>query len=102
MVDAGENISVTLKREFSEEALNALEATEEERKRIEASIADLFRHGREVWKADLFRHDPPSGMAAEPSSIPGVTGPDNDQDQTTTTLFGRCVVLKFQDQTMTS
>ncbi len=27
--------------------------------------------------------------------IPGVTGPDNDQDQTTTTLFGRSLVLKF-------
>ncbi len=24
----------------------------------------------------------------------GVTGPDNDQDQTTTTLFGRSLVLK--------
>ncbi len=33
---------------------------------------------------------------------PGVTGPDNDQDQTTTTLRGRCVVLKFQDHTTTS
>ncbi len=32
----------------------------------------------------------------------GVTGPDNDQDQTMTTPFGRCVVLKFQDQTMTT
>ncbi len=32
----------------------------------------------------------------------GVTGPDNDQDQTTTTLFGRCVVLKFQDQITTT
>ncbi len=32
----------------------------------------------------------------------GVTGPDNDQDQTTTTLFGCSLVLKFQDQTMTT
>ncbi len=32
----------------------------------------------------------------------GVTGPDNDQDQTTTTLFGRSLVLKFQDQTTTT
>ena len=32
----------------------------------------------------------------------GVTGPDNDQDQTTTTPFGHCVVLKFQDQTTTT
>ena len=48
MVDAGENVSVTLKREFSEEALNALEATPEERKRIETSITDLFSKGTEV------------------------------------------------------
>ena len=48
MVDAGENVSDTLKREFSEEALNALEATPQERKRIEESIADLFRRGTEV------------------------------------------------------
>ncbi len=32
----------------------------------------------------------------------GVTGPDNDQDQTMTTLFGRSLVLKFQDQTTTT
>ncbi len=32
----------------------------------------------------------------------GVTGPaDNDQDQTTTTLQGHCVVLKFQNQALT-
>ena len=48
MVDAGENVSVTLKREFSEEALNALEASPEEKKRIETSIADLFSKGTEV------------------------------------------------------
>ena len=48
MVDAGENVSLTLKREFSEEALNALEATPEQRKRLEASVTDLFRRGTEV------------------------------------------------------
>ncbi len=36
------------------------------------------------------------------SEVPGVTGPDNDQDQTTTTLFGHSLVLKFQDQAMTT
>ena len=35
------------------------------------------------------------------SHSPGVSGPDNDQDQTTTTLRGRCVVQKFQDQAPT-
>ncbi len=33
--------------------------------------------------------------------LPGETGPDNDQDQTMTTLFGHCLVLKFQDYTTT-
>ncbi len=33
---------------------------------------------------------------------PGEPGPDNDQDQTKTTLFGRSLVLKFQDQTTTT
>ena len=32
------------------------------------------------------------------SSVPDVTGPWHDQDQSTTTLFGRAVGLKFQDQ----
>ncbi len=40
--------------------------------------------------------------ARQRGEAPGVTGPDNDQDQTTTTLFGRSLVLKFQDQTMTT
>ena len=36
------------------------------------------------------------------TSRAGVTGPDNDQDHTTTTLFGHSLVLKFQDQTTTT
>ncbi len=48
MVDAGESVSVTLKREFSEEALNSLEASPEEKERIEAAIHDLFLKGKEV------------------------------------------------------
>ena len=39
---------------------------------------------------------------SKPKDRAGVTGPDNDQDQTTTTLFGRSLVLKFQDQTTTT
>ena len=53
-MDAGENVSITLKREFSEEALNALEATPEEKKRIETSITDLFIKGTEVKIFMLF------------------------------------------------
>ncbi len=33
--------------------------------------------------------------------LTGVTGPDIDQDQITTTLRGHCAVLKFQDQAPT-
>ena len=48
MVDAGEAVSVTLKREFGEEALNTLEASPEERKRLAEHISQLFQKGREV------------------------------------------------------
>ena len=48
MVDAGEKVSVTLMREFSEEALNTLEASPEERDRIEAAVGELFKAGTEV------------------------------------------------------
>ncbi len=48
MVDAGEQVSVTLKREFSEEAMNTLEASPEEKKRLETSINKLFTMGDEV------------------------------------------------------
>lgn len=48
MVDPGEQISVTLKREFGEEALNTLEKTKEEKEVIEKDIAYLFQHGAEA------------------------------------------------------
>jgi len=49
MVDPGEMVSVTLKREFTEEAGNVSEA---ERPRFEQLIAELFRasNGREVYR----------------------------------------------------
>jgi ADP-ribose pyrophosphatase len=53
MVDAGDSVSVTLKREFGEEAMNSLEATPEEKHEIEDSIKDLFEHGKEVEWATL-------------------------------------------------
>jgi ADP-ribose pyrophosphatase len=42
MVDPGENVSVTLKREFIEEALNS--------KVDESFLDDFFSHGSEVYK----------------------------------------------------
>lgn len=56
MVDAGEVVSVTLKREFGEEALNSLMATDDEKRQIRQSISDLFdRGGAEVnkWSCHL-------------------------------------------------
>jgi len=46
MVDPGEQVSATLKREFGEEALSSLTAVSpEEKKQIEESIGRLFAHG---------------------------------------------------------
>lgn len=49
MVDAGEAVSQTLKREFGEEALNSLETTEQEKKDIETHINELFKAGDKVY-----------------------------------------------------
>lgn len=50
MVDAGEVVTMTLKREFGEEALNSLEASNEEKNTIEHAINELFSHGKEVYR----------------------------------------------------
>ena len=48
MIDPGEKLTVTLKREFSEEAMNSLEASNEEKKQIEEHVSELFNRGEEV------------------------------------------------------
>lgn len=50
MVDANENISATLKREFIEETMNALEKSETELEELEALIAKFFASGDEIYK----------------------------------------------------
>eukprot|EP01102_Stenamoeba_stenopodia_P014840 TRINITY_DN4986_c0_g1_i3.p1 TRINITY_DN4986_c0_g1~~TRINITY_DN4986_c0_g1_i3.p1 ORF type:complete len:219 (+),score=57.77 TRINITY_DN4986_c0_g1_i3:1-657(+) len=50
MVEPGDTVSVTLKKEFGEEALNSLSASEEERAKLEKEIDELFSHGVEVYK----------------------------------------------------
>lgn len=50
MVDAGEKINETLKREFCEEALASLEASEEERKKLKNEIDNSFSNGQEIYK----------------------------------------------------
>lgn len=49
MVEAGEKVSLTIKREFGEEAMNYLEASDEEKNKIIEAIDDLFKHGLEVY-----------------------------------------------------
>ncbi len=45
MVDAGEMVSATLKREFGEEALNSLEMEEKEKSKLQLTINQLFNQG---------------------------------------------------------
>jgi len=48
MVDPGDTVSATLKKEFGEEAMNSLEASPEEKRKIEDQVHQLFSHGKEV------------------------------------------------------
>lgn len=48
MVDAGESLSVTLKREFGEEALNTLEIPIDQRDVLKQHIDKIFQNGTEV------------------------------------------------------
>lgn len=50
MVDAGENVSVTLKREFGEEALNSLEIKEQEKEDLQKLINQVFNNGVLIYK----------------------------------------------------
>ncbi|KAI6656860.1 Translation factor GUF1, mitochondrial [Oopsacas minuta] len=43
MVEAGDTVSATLKKEFGEEAMNSLEASVDEKKKIEQQISNLFK-----------------------------------------------------------
>jgi len=48
MVEPGDTVSGTLKKEFGEEAMNSLEANPEQKKKIEEQINQLFSQGQEV------------------------------------------------------
>ncbi|XP_064620275.1 ADP-ribose pyrophosphatase, mitochondrial-like isoform X2 [Lineus longissimus] len=50
MVDPGEMVSITLKREFGEEALNTLECSEEDKAKLEEKLHSFFKGGREVYR----------------------------------------------------
>ncbi|XP_069769192.1 ADP-ribose pyrophosphatase, mitochondrial isoform X2 [Narcine bancroftii] len=50
MVDPGEKVSATLRREFGEETLNSLELPEAERQEVKELINSLFQGGEVVYK----------------------------------------------------
>ncbi|XP_065225337.1 ADP-ribose pyrophosphatase, mitochondrial isoform X3 [Planococcus citri] len=56
MVDAGESISQTLKREFLEEALNFLEKSDEEKIELKKQIEKKFTDGSEIYKGYVDDH----------------------------------------------
>ncbi|XP_047491843.1 ADP-ribose pyrophosphatase, mitochondrial-like [Penaeus chinensis] len=49
MVDPGEKVSVTLQREFQEEALNFLEMTSEQKSKATEELKELFSGGKEIY-----------------------------------------------------
>ena len=73
MVDPGDTVTNTLKKEFGEEALNSLEVSPEENKRIQESLEHLFHHGTLVI-ADYECHNTQneSDRAFSPTPSPGL------------------------------
>lgn len=49
MVDAGEEVSATLKREFGEETLSSLDLPDKEKQELETQMEDFFQHGRLIY-----------------------------------------------------
>ncbi|KAJ9574155.1 hypothetical protein L9F63_008411 [Diploptera punctata] len=56
MVDPGEKVTSTLKREFMEEALNSLECSESEREKSKSMIEKFFNDGYEVYRGYVDDH----------------------------------------------
>uniref|UniRef100_A0A8C4QCX7 ADP-ribose pyrophosphatase, mitochondrial n=2 Tax=Eptatretus burgeri TaxID=7764 RepID=A0A8C4QCX7_EPTBU len=50
MVDPGEQIAATVKREFCEEAMNSLSLTKDERHKLQELISTIFQHGEMIYK----------------------------------------------------
>jgi ADP-ribose pyrophosphatase len=53
MVEAGDSVSLTLRKEFGEEALNSLEASPEKRVELEKMLCKLFANGVEVYRGPV-------------------------------------------------
>lgn len=50
MVDPGDTVTNTLKKEFGEEALNSMDLTQDDNKRLHETLEDLFQHGTLVFQ----------------------------------------------------
>ena len=50
MVDPGEQVSVTVRREFMEEALDSTTASEDKKQEMEAMVDSFFQRGEEIYK----------------------------------------------------
>ena len=48
MIDPGEVVSETLKREFGEEAMNSLAANSTQRAQLKLQVSEFFKNGTEV------------------------------------------------------
>jgi ADP-ribose pyrophosphatase len=53
MVDPGEKISATLKREFGEEALNSLQKSSAEKRELQEKLQKLFNQEHLVVRNDF-------------------------------------------------
>ena len=50
MVDPGDTVTNTLKKEFGEEALNSMEMQPDEKERLRKTLEELFCHGTTVTR----------------------------------------------------
>lgn len=53
MIDPGELVSETLKREFGEETMNSLEADDDKKAKLKTQVAEFFKNGSEVLHSVL-------------------------------------------------
>lgn len=76
MVEPGDTVSLTLKKEFGEEALNSLEASEAEKEEIQRKLNELFHAGEVVYQGyvDDPRNTDNAWMETVAVNIHDVTG----------------------------
>ena len=49
MVDPGENVSATVRREFMEEALDSTSASAEDKRKMETMVGEFFDKGSKIY-----------------------------------------------------